>query len=182
MAWPPLPGWKRKQINSREQELEGFQQARILQQVVVIANKEQKIYGTSGANACGDYVCIFNILNCPSHFGDRSNSPPVKGKYYNMISPSRFDVNEGCSIEENRKRLKGIYLAREFYGVNTDTLFINEPQFLSTLYWEPASLINEDGEKTISFYTGDITGKFRVIVQGFSIKDLIATETKFLVK
>lgn len=88
----------------------------------------------------------------------------------------------GCSIEEDKKRLKGIYLAREFYGVNVDSAAVAEPKFLSTLHWEPASLLDEQGVKTISFYTGDITDKFRIIVQGISNRELILAEKKFSVR
>lgn len=176
-------GNKRMQANSREQEIEGMQKAQILQQVVVTANNDHKIYGANGSNACGDYVCQSNILNCKNHFGSWNNRRPVKGNSYIQILGAPQDVTyAGCSIEENKMRLNGIYFAREFYGVNIDTSLIAEPQFLSTLHWDPASPLNRHGERTISFHTGDITGRFRIIVQGISNKDLISAETYFSVK
>jgi len=155
-----------------------------LQEVVVDGNKnenENSLYGMKGAgpNACGDYVCSFGILNCSNHVGGRA---PIKGvRYGNFVYP-------GCILEEspneNRTifKLNPIFTSREFYGVNADPVGLLEPQFLSTLFWRPGLINNEKGEAEFNFITGDITGKFRIIVQGAGITDMVFGESEFIVK
>ena len=79
-------------------------------------------------------------------------------------------------------KIRGVYTARELYGVNTDTAGILEPQFLSTLFWKPGVVPDENGETEFSFFTGDITGKFRIVAQGIGVKDVIYGESSFIVK
>ena len=147
-----------------------------------LMDTNDSLYGMkgSGPNACGDYVCIANILNCPNHVSHRA---PIKGERF-----GNGLVYSGCILEEssneNRAILKmnPVFTSREFYGVNTDPAGLIEPQFLSTLFWRPGLMNNEKGETEFSFYTGDITGKFRIVVQGAGITDVIFEESSFMVK
>lgn len=181
----PIRGFANGVQSSKDLEIKGMERAIALQAVVVTASTtDNSIYRSSnmGQNACGDYVCSYNILNCRNHFGDYRNTMPVKGRIYRG-SIGRY---AGCMIEEEQNKtifkLDGIYTAREFYGVNMDPDGLLEPQYLSTLYWKPGYLINKDGIAAFSFYTGDITGKFRVVVQGLSVNDVLYGETSFEVK
>ena len=91
----------------------------------------------------------------------------------------------GCINSKPAKKantIKGIYSARNFYGVSGDSISLREPQFLSTLYWKPGIIIDKDGETTFSFLTGDITGQFRIVIQGVGEKDVIYGEADFMVK
>ena len=56
-----------------------------------------------------------------------------------------------------------------------------EPAFVSTLYWNHGVLLNSKDQE-FTFYTGDITGKFRIVVQGMSNTDLIYGQQFFEVK
>ena len=93
-------------------------------------------------------------------------------------------IYTGCIVKENISLFKvdGIYTNREFYGITSDQIRLPEPQYLSTLLWKPGILINEKGQTEFSFYTGDITGKFRIVIQGVSNKDMIFGESSFMVK
>jgi len=52
------------------------------------------------------------------------------------------------------------------------------PDFRNVLYWSPAINTNEKGQGSISFYTGDIPGKYLVEIQGIS-KDGYAGSSSF---
>ncbi|MEJ7780754.1 MAG: hypothetical protein WKF68_14320 [Daejeonella sp.] len=147
-----------------------------LQEVTVVANKQDDfLSGRLGRNACGDYVCSYGILNCQNHhFG----TIPVKGKRY------QSSIYYGCILEEQPNetvfKVSGVYTAREFYDLKQEDLL--EPQFLSTLLWRPGVITQENGETEISFITGDITGPFRIVVQGIGATDMIFGEANFIVK
>jgi uncharacterized protein YfaS (alpha-2-macroglobulin family) len=74
---------------------------------------------------------------------------------------------EGCEGLAYLSRIDGIYTAKEFYtpgngsgdtGAKTD--------FTSTIYWNHSLLTAVNGETRFSFHTNDLTGKFRIVVQG----------------
>jgi len=161
-------------------QLKDLQRAIALETVTIKADKDDGfLFGVKhGSNACGDYVCRYNILNCPNHPNEFDNTQPVEGKTY------QGRTYMGCMLTKHEKvsDVRGIYLSREFYGVNMDSVGLTEPQFVSTLFWKPGILINEKGQTEFSFYTGDITGKFRIVIQGVSNKDMIFGEGDFVVK
>lgn len=100
---------------------------------VIITNKTEIGFRHTGANACGDYVCPFNILNCRNHPGDPKNTQPVKGKVYTTNGGK--EVYLGCSIADEGifTLIKGIHQHKEFY--QDDYKDPNEPAFFSTIYW-----------------------------------------------
>ncbi|RZK54784.1 MAG: hypothetical protein EOO87_09550 [Pedobacter sp.] len=144
---------------------------------VVIGNKNGNIIG----NACGDYICPYNILNCINHAGHGGNTLPKIGRRYLAYSgqPETLEY-KGC-FEPNESvffRANPVYLHKEFY-INDykDPL---EPAYFSTIYWNYGLILN--GEKELEFYTSDITGKFRIVFQGISSSDLVYAEQSFEVK
>jgi hypothetical protein len=46
------------------------------------------------------------------------------------------------------------------------------------LYWNYCALTNANGELELSFYTSDIPGKFRIVVQGIA-KELVLYGEQF---
>ncbi len=65
----------------------------------------------------------------------------------------------------------GLQSQREFYAPVYDTQQQTEsrlPDFRKLLYWSPDIKTNSKGEKEISFYTSDLSGKFAVVLQGIS--------------
>lgn len=163
---------------TKDWELDASEKVAVLQTAVVVANKS--VYGSS-VNACGDYVCLYNILNCPNHFGNEGNKAPVTGRTYN--SPFGGTVTYGtCVGDQQNPTLKGIYEAREFYGVEEDSLGIKGPQLLSTLFWAPGIIPDSTGTAKFSFLTGDLPGRYRISVQGIGYEDVIVGEAFFEVK
>ncbi|MGY3211623.1 hypothetical protein [Mucilaginibacter sp. HD30] len=151
--------------SSIDQQLKGSEKSILLKEANIRANKkDESMYGH--ANACGDYICQFNILNCNNHKPWNSNvRPPVKGE---MTSAG---IYQGCT--ENGQQVPAVFTTREFYGLNREPDGLLEPQYLSTLFWQPGLITNEKGEASFSFFTGDITGKFKIIVQGVGVNTVI---------
>lgn len=148
---------------------------------VVIKSTNSPVSGyASGANACGDYVCRNHILNCRNHISDPYNTQPIKGQYYSINGIMK--VYSGCNpVDQSIFTLvKGIHEPKEFYV--DDYKDPNEPAFFSTLYWNYAVMMDAGKPIDLSFLTSDITGKFRVVVQGVSTNDVVYGETSFEVK
>jgi len=150
-----------------------------LKEVVISANGQSSKFNFT-ANECGDYVCVYNILNCQNHRGSFENKPPVKGKVYQSQGGSV--VYQGCVSVDQKLFFKvpAIHLNKEFY--NSDYKDPLEPAYFSTIYWNFGTALNGKDETAISFYTSDIVGKFRVVLQGVSNSDMIYAEKFFEVK
>lgn len=182
------PGFARISESSEDQVLEGLQRSIALRPITINGNKgNDLLYGAKrGPNACGDYVCLANILNCSYHFGDRANRPPVEGEKYKFRIGAGNKITmitySGCRINDQLLKVDGIYSEREFYGVESTPDNSSEDQFLSTLFWKPGIIMNHKSESKFTFFTGDITGRFRIIVQGLGVNDLIFGEKMFTIK
>ncbi len=74
------------------------------------------------------------------------------------------------------------FLNKEFYQTDNVSPLITEPEYISTLYWNPQVLLNTDTPIKISFKTGVIPGKFKIIVQGRTDDDVIYKESFITVK
>ena len=112
-----------------------------LKAVTVVAKKDDQWYGAPGPNICGDYVCLYNILNCTNHVN--YGYQPVVGASYTVRqfggnTTSRV-VYRGCTdlaIQEKKEYLfamEGIYSAKEFYVADLSKTDLSDPQYLSTL-------------------------------------------------
>jgi hypothetical protein len=153
-------------------ELRGLAAANVLDEVVVTSNPRND-FAAGGANLCGDYVCPFNILNCPNHPFNPGNRLPVKGQTYN--TPNGRTMYAGCTLEEDRAgkdlmvAYDGILIGKAFYGEDFSKLPAGgATEAIATLYWSPALLFDKAGNATCSFYTSDLTGRFRIVVNGIT--------------
>jgi hypothetical protein len=171
-------------INNSELVLKGNEKAISLNEVVIRSkpdvsfNNTRKI-GTPGRNACGDYVCHMGVFNCRNHTYDSGHTTPVKGqKYAGLNGPYN-----GCLIEikeyKNLFKFDFVRYAKEFY--ENDYQDPKETAFFSTIYWNYGLIVNKK-KSELSFYTSDITGKFRVVVQGVLNNDVVYAEHFFEVK
>lgn len=154
--------------------------------VVVTAKKDNSFFAarSAGTNACGDYVCLNGILNCTNHPNDIYQ--PVVGRSYGVRSSGGSSIHNeiyyGCSAltrEINnayRFSMEGIYNKKEFYVVDMSKVDATDPQFLSTIYWNHAILTDKEGNAEISFYTSDIPGRFRIIIQGVTFNNVVYGE------
>lgn len=176
----PLPS---AVLNNSELSLNNKEKAISLKEVKITSRIDKNINFKSGPNACGDYVCAYNILNCLNHTGDFRNTQPVAGKQYRDGRTGGLTFYQKCenaTFESNVIFvIPGIYARKEFYM--NDYSQPLEPAFVSTIYWNHSVLVTNK-EQEIIFYTSDITGSFKVVVQGVSNNDLIYAEHYFDVK
>lgn len=140
-------------IKERVKELPG---------VLITAGKKRNFRG----NACGDYVCVADVLNCPRHLvGGRD---PIVGAVYNTGMGKK--VYQGCEGMTYLSKIDGIFTQLEFYVPGYRSDGPPEEEVGSTVYWNHSLLTGNKGEVNFSFYTNDLTGKFRIVVQGITAK------------
>jgi len=160
-----------------------------LKQVTIMANKDDRAYGVDGMaheNECGDYVCKFNILNCPNHRDDLANRPAVLGQIY-TYKGNTYYTYEGCIIHEQQPAgsvidtISGIHYSVEFYPADYSKFNPVAPEYVSTIYWNHLLKLSSATKNTVSFYTSDITGDFKIIVQGITQDDVVYGEKTFIV-
>ena len=152
--------------------------------VVVKAKKDNSIYWARGANECGDYVCQYNILNCMNHPpGTYGTHAPVVGSRY-VVNGSQT-IYYGCSElwkgknKDYETTLDGLRMPVEFYVDDLSKKAASDPQYLSTIYWSHAMVTDSKGEASVEFFTGDIAGRFKVVLQGITETDVIYGEQFF---
>lgn len=138
-------------------------------------------------NRCGDYVCTYGILNCSRHFASPYNRAPKTGAVYQkeVGDDLVITVYQDCSRDHEKAtpslfRLPPIYTKKEFYISDYGRPL--EPAYISTLYWNHALILNANQQNSFSFYTGDLTGKFSVIIQGITNDDVVYGNYTFEVK
>lgn len=162
-------------------EVKGFEHATHLREVQIKAKNDDSLY--PGTNACGDYVCLYNVLNCPNHRFPPLIHPPVVGQMYvinGQLAPYRAcdpNAHNGYAL------IRGIYESKEFYPSDYSIANPSQPDYVSTLYWKHLVRLNAGKDVDLAFYTGDITGRFRIIVQGITNTDVVyGTHTFDVVK
>ncbi len=167
----------------------------LLKEVKVKARKDDQLYNvavTPGfhTNACGDYVCKFNGLNCPypghTKFG---TALPINGHRYWRHSLTTHDgwldynvpiVYAGCETKNlSLIRFNGVNLSKEFYAYNNTDINASDPLYNSTLYWKHQVSLTKGNPTELSFYTGDISGSFNIIIQGIADNGVVYNEGKF---
>ena len=195
--------------NSNSFALTDLKHSIILKEVVIRAGADRRedgsLYSSVGPNECGDYVCRYNILDCPNHLNESDNHPPVKGQSYSVLlsminnetmlikqgilghkSTTGFEYRDiiytGCmQMNPNPSMLTidGICFSKKFYPEDYSQFNQPDPDYLSTIYWKHYTLVNSKHDTELSFYTGDITGKFKIIVQGVTTNDVVYGEKEF---
>jgi len=145
------------------------------------------VKGKLGINDCGDWVDEYDYLNYPY---SEKKYHPVIGKLYKKridIDPiaRSFKVEpiyySGCesSTQKNATLIKGVNLEAPFYGLDQSSTAL---QYLTTLTWAAGLLTNSSGEADLSFSTADLSGEYRVILQGISATGVCYGEVIFVVK
>jgi hypothetical protein len=175
-------------LTTDSQMIMGFDHAINLREVKIVSKKDDfyqtlNISMSDRENICGDYVCRYNFLNCPLHPHEDDNKAPVVGQVYHSHNSADV-IYKGCLIVPDNSILnvKGISYSQEFYGEDYSKLNPSQPEYQSTIFWKHACFINSKGETKLSFYTSDITGPFKIIIQGVTNNDVIYGEKEFNVK
>ena len=129
---------------------------------------------------------MFGIFNCPNHKGFANNTIPKVGRYY--LIKGRLTKYFGCVVpvvKDNAdllKTIEGIKYNKEFYGSDYSVLNPSQPEYYSTIFWKNLVRVSSLNPIQLSFYTSDITGSFKVIVEGITQNDVVHREMEFTVK
>lgn len=162
-------------------QVKGLEKAIRLAEVKVVANKN-KVFLGMGANSCGDYVCSFQILNCPNHAGTPGNTQPILGRRYRYNGMKEY-IYPGCLPDKDPvSSIRGIYVAKQYYGSDYSVANPSEPEYISTIFWRNLIKVQSGKDTQMSFYTSDITGRFRIIVQGITSNGVTYGESALTVK
>lgn len=168
-----------REQNSRIVQLNDFSQNMTaaaginLKEVVIKQKKDESYFVPNGPNRCGDYVCAYNILNCTNHIGSPDNRSPVEGRRYKTPGGIGEVLYTACVLEDGPvivNALKGINLPKEFYV--SDIKNMNEPIKFATIYWNYQQSISANGNTTLTFNTGDLIGRFKIVVQGITTEGI----------
>lgn len=155
---------------------------KVLKTVVIKAdNKNSTGISSRSVNSCGDFVCPYGILN---HYGCMPYSPAIKGHWYYSLSTGKKELYLGCAEPvPNTFKINSIYTSRKFYGMDSLSLQGGIPNYLSTLFWEPAAVAKKSGSTVFSFYTSDLESTYRFTVQGITdTGDVVFGEAMIKVK
>jgi hypothetical protein len=170
--------------SSRADLLPAGEVVRKMAAVIIKARKDNSIYWSKGANVCGDYVCMYNVLNCINHPpGTNGTHAPVVGGRYRVFGGET--TYNGCSElwkgknKDYETTVDGIRTPMEFYVDDLSKKELSDPQYLSTIYWNHAVVTDGNGEASLEFYTGDIAGRFRIVLQGVTNNDVLYGEQFF---
>ncbi len=158
----------------------------MLKQVTVRGQKNSEYDGTrrpSGANKCGDYVCVEGILNCPRYihkFG--KTHPPIEGKTY-FLPQGGIILYDGCQVtNQSTTHFDGINVKKEFYPYTESDITISEPLYENTLLWKNQINLEGNKETTLTFYTGDIKAGYTIVAQGITDNGVVFGEQHFEVE
>lgn len=95
-------------------------------------------------------------------------------RFTGLISYSTYKGDMG-GFELNPKALvmqyDGVQVLRQFYSPRYDLAAKANsriPDFRNLLHWEPKVVTDKAGKQTLTFYTSDLEGTFRVVIQGMT--------------
>lgn len=101
--------------------------------------------------------------------------------FYGIMSYVTYKGDlDGINLDPNSLVMEynGMQLQRQFYSPIYETEEQRKspmPDFRNTLYWLPDLRLNMDEKKQISFYTGDIAGKYLIVLNGLTSDGKAAT-------
>jgi hypothetical protein len=167
------------------EKLEKLTDPHQLQNVVVKVIKDQPWTATDYYSPnCMDYVCMNNIFNCPNH---KWGTTPIVGETY-RFRDKRIVYRGGCGEIADETRpvvpLKLIMVPNTFPVIDFEKETSEEKETRTTIYWNPNVFTDKDGKATFTFFTDDVTGEFKIILQGVSLHGLLPvySTASFMVK
>jgi hypothetical protein len=168
-----------QQQTTQQMQITGMERAIQIKEVKIKANNDDFFKGLHSppwVNECGDYVCYNNIFNCRNHINDARSFPPeISGRYEGLIGPYQGCIKITAKFKDAGK-FKGIYAAQEFYPTDFSQTKDTTPEYIPTIYWKYLAKITSTNEAEFSFYTNDIPGRFKIVVQGRTANDVIYGE------
>jgi hypothetical protein len=170
------------ELSSEQKQL--LASTRVFLKDVVVTGKKADTgtyYGKANSSGtCSDYVCQFEVLNCPYHYGVKS---PVEGYSYNLETATGITkVVYHCPYQAKSLFIRDVPATVKY----TPFLPFNpsEPNSTaalsnSTLHWQAFVETDERGEATIRFHTNARSGRFKALVQGIAGSEVFRSELYF---
>ena len=150
------------QENTNYMQVPNNEHAIQLKEVDIKGNNDNAFYGRGGFDSRNESKIIGNPVT--QTMGERTITTQT-----NYVVTGSVDY---------KLELNGIYSAQEFYLADYSKN-PGEPAFISTLYWKHLVKVSSVKNAELLFFTGDITGKFKIIVQGITANDVTYGETTF---
>ncbi|MES2776168.1 MAG: hypothetical protein V4722_18465 [Bacteroidota bacterium] len=156
------------------EKLEKIADPHLLQNVIIKVTKDLPWSATDYYSPnCMDYVCMNNIFNCPNH---KWGTTPIVGETY-RFRDRKIIYRGGCGevSEETRPMipLKLIMVPNKFQVIDFEKEQSEEVESRTTIYWDPNLSTGKDGKGSFTFFTDDVTGNFRITVQGVTLSGLL---------
>lgn len=111
---------------------------------------------------------MYNVLNCINHAGESGNRPPKPNVRY-CNQDGNLVTYSGCQIKEvdaNISIIKGIQMPKKFYKYDVSNM--DEPINATTIYWDQQVTLSNTSTTSVCFTIGDLTGSFKIVVQGIT--------------
>lgn len=181
--YQPLPSvFQKDTLTVQERDmLKKLGPAKTLQTVVVTNKKtgDDYVARPKWKDPCDDYVCMFNILNCPNH--PFSGMKPVEGAIYTYRGKTIVyrDECKGKTVPQYMQKVKATFYTKEFYVADYAKLNPTDPETNTTLLWQHEIMTDKNGDATLQFYTNDLSGKISCILQGITASNVISGRTSF---
>lgn len=167
------------------EKLEKLTDPHQLQNVIVRVIKDLPWGATNYfSTTCNDYVCFNNIFNCANHA--TGGAPAVLGEIYSYKG-NRI-VYRGCGNGLDDKKsvipLKLVATPNNFQVIDFEKEPSSEKETRTTIYWNPNVFTDKDGKASFTFFTNDVTGEFKIILQGVTMRGMLPvySSSSFVVK
>ena len=111
-----------------------------------------------------------------------SGNQYVFGKTYSvkaLLRPGSLDIKD---FDNTMANITGYAKVRNFYAPGYE-IPSDQPDYRTTIHWEPHITTDEKGEATITYYNADAKSKIRLVVQGITDKGVpIVTSAEYIIK
>ncbi|OMP75086.1 hypothetical protein [[Flexibacter] sp. ATCC 35208] len=123
---------------------------------------------------CNALVCDHGIWMCSTPSSQHIVLKPTPGKRYIDPKTSTYILYKGCPVDYEppkfMKSISPILYAAHFQALDYSQEKITIPQTNTTLYWNHLMHNNIDGKASFNFYTNDLPGIYKLVIQGITEK------------
>jgi hypothetical protein len=110
---------------------------------------------------------ILKGLGTAGIYGGRASGGVIA--FFSETGSSTEDVDPEAGKHIIIHQALGYNGTRQFYSPSFDvSAYYDLPDLRSTVYWNPTVMVKPNSKTELSFYTGDIPGLYRVIVEGIT--------------
>ncbi|OMP75088.1 hypothetical protein [[Flexibacter] sp. ATCC 35208] len=124
---------------------------------------------------CNAYVCNHDVWMCTANpVSLHTLTKPIPGKKYFDPKTNTYILYKGCPQDYEppkfMKSISPIWYAAQFHAPDYRQEKITIPQTNTTIYWNHLMRNNDDGKASFNFYTNDLPGIYKCVIQGITDK------------